>query len=165
MGGPDAVAAAGEPPSTSATPVVVKVTDSQGLTVDAGRIRSVALHAARQEGAWGEISVSLVPPERIAELNARYLGKSGPTDVLAFPIDGKVEQEPESVAPMPMIGDLVVCPEVAAQQASHGVDKELDLLITHGVLHLLGYDHDTEASASLMRRREYELIGQSGAQA
>ncbi|MEX2587490.1 MAG: rRNA maturation RNase YbeY [Actinomycetota bacterium] len=157
--------AAGEPPSTRATPVVVQVIDSQSVAVDAARIRSVAARAAQAEGAWGEISVSLVEPDRIAELNARYMGKSGPTDVLAFPIDGKADAEFSSTAPAPMIGDLVVCPEMAANQAPGDVDAELDLLVTHGVLHLLGYDHDTEAAAEIMRQREFDLIGRSGAQA
>lgn len=160
---PASGAAAGEPPSTSATQVVVQVTDSQPVLVDHERIRSVAQKAARCEGAWGEISISLVEPDRIAELNAEYMGQTGPTDVLAFPIDGMVEFS--ASAPTPMIGELVVCPQVAAGQAGNDVGAELDLLVTHGVLHLLGYDHDTEANASLMRQREFDLIGQSGAQA
>lgn len=160
---PASGAAAGEPPSTSATRVVVQVNDSQPVQVDAARIRSVAERAASCEGAWGEISISLVESDRIAELNAQYMDQTGPTDVLAFPIDGMVEFS--ASAPTPMIGDLVVCPQVAAGQGGDDLAAELDLLVTHGVLHLLGYDHDTEANAALMRQREFDLIGQSGAQA
>ncbi len=64
-----------------------------------------------------------------------------------------------------MIGEVVLCPEVAAQQAPSDLDAELDLLTAHGVLHLLGYDHDTEAGAEQMRAREHALTGQSGARA
>lgn len=161
-------AGAGEPPSTSTTRVVVQLTDSQAVLVDAERIRAAAVRAVEAEGAWGELSISLVEPGRMAELNARYMGKSGPTDVLAFPIDGRsaVQLSPDlPAAPAPMIGDLVVCPEVAAKQSTGGLSAELDLLVTHGVLHLLGYDHDTEAAAEAMRQREFELVGRSGAQA
>lgn len=164
MGRPNP-AGAGEPPSTTTTRVVVQLTDSQAVSVDAERIRAAAVRAAEAEGAWGELSINLVEPGRMAELNARYMGKSGPTDVLAFPIDGKSDVAFSPAGPAPMIGDLVVCPEVAAKQSTGGLHAELDLLVTHGVLHLLGYDHDTEAAAEAMRQREFELVGRSGAQA
>ena len=80
----------------------------------------------------------------IAELNVKWMEKEGPTDVLAFPMDelrpGHVNEEPEEG----VLGDLVVCPVVAEQQAQaagHAVQDELDLLTVHGILHLLGYDH------------------------
>lgn len=64
-----------------------------------------------------------------------------------------------------MIGEVVICPEVAEQQAEGGVESELDLLVAHGVLHLLGYDHDTEDHAARMRLREHDLTGRWGARA
>jgi probable rRNA maturation factor len=67
-----------------------------------------------------------------------------------------------------LIGEIVLCPEVAAEQAPPGPDglrAELDLLVAHGVLHLLGYDHDTEEAAASMRRREEAACGRSGARA
>jgi probable rRNA maturation factor len=67
-----------------------------------------------------------------------------------------------------LIGDIVLCPEVAATQAPPGHDgvaSELDLLVAHGVLHLLGYDHDSEEAAAAMRSREEAICGRSGAQA
>lgn len=152
-----------EPPSSS--PIAVTLEDEQAMGVDINRIVAVATRTAASEGALGEISITLVDPRRMAELNAEHMGKTGPTDVLAFPIDGAGDPGLGEDGPPRMIGDLVLCPEVAAAQAASGVDAELDLLVAHGVLHLLGYDHDTEAGAEQMRLREFDLTGQSGARA
>ena len=135
------------------------------MGVDIDRIVAVATRAAISEGAVGEISITLVDRERMAELNEQHMGKTGPTDVLAFPIDGPGDPGLGEAGPPRMIGDLVLCPEVAAGQATSGLEAELDLLVAHGVLHLLGYDHDTEAGAEQMRIREFDLTGQSGARA
>jgi probable rRNA maturation factor len=135
------------------------------MGVDIERIIRVATRTAESEGATGEISITLVIPDRMAELNERYMGKSGPTDVLSFPIDGPGDPGLGAEGPPRLIGEVVLCPEVAAQQATAGVEAELDLLVAHGVLHLLGYDHDTESGAEQMRLREHKLTGRSGARA
>ena len=92
----------------------------------------------------GELCIKVVDEPTIAELNEQWMEKSGPTDVLAFPMDelrpGLVNEEPEEG----VLGDLVLCPEVAAKQgaaAGHGTEAEIELLTVHGILHLLGYDH------------------------
>ena len=149
-------------------PLTLNLHDEQGLVVDTDRIGDVARRAAAGEGATGEISITLVDAHRIAELNAQYLDGDGPTDVLSFPVDGLVTSPPGDGEPPVLIGDIVLCPEVAIAQAPPGPDgvaSELDLLITHGVLHLLGYDHDSEAAAAAMRRREEAVCGRSGARA
>jgi probable rRNA maturation factor len=153
-----------DPPDTPPD-VIVTLTDEQGIEVDPDRIVEVARRTAASENASGEISITLVPAERMAELNAEYMGEPGPTDVLSFPIDGPEEHGPPGVGPPRMIGEVVLCPEVAAEQATSGTEAELDLLTAHGVLHLLGYDHDTEAGAEQMRGRERDLTGRSGARA
>jgi probable rRNA maturation factor len=97
-----------------------------------------------------ELCIKLVDEQTIAELNEQWMEKSGPTDVLAFPMDelrpGLVDEEPEEG----VLGDLVVCPAVAERQAEEArskgqsgytTDDEIDLLTVHGILHLLGYDH------------------------
>jgi probable rRNA maturation factor len=91
-----------------------------------------------------ELCIKLVDEDTIAELNEHWMEKTGPTDVLAFPMDelrpGLVNEEPEEG----VLGDLVICPEVARRQAAeagHPVQAELELLTVHGILHLLGYDH------------------------
>lgn len=91
-----------------------------------------------------ELCVKAVDEDTIAQLNAQWMGKEGPTDVLAFPMDelrpGLVTEEPEEG----VLGDLMLCPAVAERQAAeagHGTDAEIELLTVHGILHLLGYDH------------------------
>ena len=91
-----------------------------------------------------ELCVKAVDEDTIAELNEKWMEKEGPTDVLAFPMDelrpGAVNEEPEEG----VLGDLVLCPAIAATQAEtagHSTTDEIDLLTVHGILHLLGYDH------------------------
>ena len=91
-----------------------------------------------------ELCIKLVDEDTIAELNQRWMEKSGPTDVLAFPMDelrpGLVNEDPEEG----VLGDLVLCVSVAERQAAeagHPVQDEVELLTVHGILHLLGYDH------------------------
>ncbi len=145
--------------------VTVTVTDEQDVEVDRDRIVDVAERTAASERAFGEISISIVTPERIAELNQEYLGHEGPTDVLSFPIDGPGTQPPGGDAPPPLIGEVVICPAVAAAQESLALEAELALLTAHGVLHLLGHDHETEEAAAEMRRLEELFTGHAGARA
>jgi probable rRNA maturation factor len=91
-----------------------------------------------------ELCIKVVDEATIAELNEHWMEKSGPTDVLAFPMDelrpGLVNEDPEEG----VLGDLVLCPAVAERQAKdagHPTRDEIDLLTVHGILHLLGYDH------------------------
>ncbi len=91
-----------------------------------------------------ELCIKAVDEETIASLNAQWMDKEGPTDVLAFPMDelrpGLVNEEPEEG----VLGDLVLCPAVAETQAAtagHPTGAEIELLTVHGILHLLGYDH------------------------
>jgi probable rRNA maturation factor len=91
-----------------------------------------------------ELCIKAVDEATIAELNEQWMEKEGPTDVLAFPMDelrpGLVDEEPEEG----VLGDLVLCPEIAEKQgetAGHGKAAEIELLTVHGILHLLGYDH------------------------
>jgi probable rRNA maturation factor len=109
------------------------------------------------------IGIRFVEAEEMAELNAEHMGHDGPTDVLSFPIDG----DPiDAVFPGPdeppwLLGDLVICPEVAAANApSHAgnLDDEMALLVVHGVLHLLGMDHADDDERAAMQARERELL-------
>ena len=91
-----------------------------------------------------ELCIKLVDEPTMAKLNEKWMEKTGPTDVLAFPMDelrpGEVDEDPQEG----MLGDLVVCPAVAERQANeagHPPAEEIDLLTVHGILHLLGYDH------------------------
>lgn len=91
-----------------------------------------------------ELCIKAVDEATIAELNEKWMEKQGPTDVLAFPMDelrpGLVNEEPDEG----VLGDLVLCPDVAERQAvaaGHPRNAEIELLTVHGILHLLGYDH------------------------
>jgi probable rRNA maturation factor len=122
-----------------------------------------------------ELALIFVDEQAIADLNERFLDHPGPTDVLAFPLDeppppggrrpdqggrgpGGVEASDE---PPLILGDVLVCPAVARRQAEaigRDLDDELALLVVHGVLHLLDYDHADPADAARMQQRERELL-------
>jgi probable rRNA maturation factor len=105
-----------------------------------------------------ELSVALVDDDEIAHLNEHYRGIAGPTDVLSFGCDDPcpaASDEPIT------IGDVIIAPEVARRQAAElgtTVEEELDLLLVHGILHLLGYEHDSDADAAVMQARERALL-------
>ncbi len=109
--------------------------------------------------AMVELSIAVVDLAEMTELNERYRGKDGPTDVLSFECDDLCAVvEPDD--PL-MLGDVVIAPEVAEAQAAqygHTVEEELNLLLVHGILHLLGYDHEDDADATAMQARERSLL-------
>jgi len=159
-------------------PVVVFAADEQSShPVDTLRWIRLAEKVLADEGVRGEAEVSLlfVDEEAISDLNSRFLGKEGPTDVLAFPIDDEpVESgrspdsggtgpgfasEPDE-APM-LLGDVVICPAVAERNAPEHAgtyDDELALLVVHGLLHIIGMDHEDPEEAEVMEARERELL-------
>lgn len=108
-----------------------------------------------------ELCIKAVDEDTIAELNGQWMEKEGPTDVLAFPMDelrpGLVGEEPEEG----VLGDLMLCPAVAVRQgeaAGHGTVAELEMLTTHGILHLLGYDHAEPEEHRVMFGLQDELL-------
>jgi probable rRNA maturation factor len=137
---------------------------------------ALAHGALTDEGVRGTAEVSLIFTDEptIADLNQQFMGRSGPTDVLSFPIDAEPEPSgrvPDAGGagpgepPMPeipqLVGDIVICPAVASRNAvDHEVsfDDELALLIVHGVLHLRGWDHVIDEEAERMEARERELL-------
>ena len=105
-----------------------------------------------------EMNVILLDSEEISALNEKHLSKTGPTDVLAFPID---EPDSETDDTVYLMGDVCICPEVAAHQAEEkdlNFEDEIALLLTHGILHLLGYDHYEESAEVEMKKMEKSLI-------
>jgi len=130
------------------------------------------------EGVRGdaELSILFVDEKAMSDLNARFNSKEGPTDVLAFPIDEEPTEggrSPDSggsgpgyTPPEPsdlptLLGDVVICPSVASRNAPEhagSYDDEVALLIVHGILHLMGMDHDEDDEAELMEARERELL-------
>ena len=119
----------------------------QDMPVDEEDLTALALRCLEGEGVkTGELSVSFVTPDEIEELHVRFMGEEGPTDVLSFPQDDKY-----------LLGDVVICPEVAAEN-DPDVESEVRMLLVHGILHLLGYDHEEDAErAQMWARQEHYL--------
>jgi probable rRNA maturation factor len=157
----------------------VFVADEQGaVPLDVTRWSGLAERVLAAEGVRGnvELSVLFVEEDAISSLNEQFLGQDGPTDVLAFPIDAAdaeivsgpaggatgPDRPPPDPGDLPLLlGDVVVCPAVAARQApEHAgtLDDELALLVVHGILHVLGFDHAEVEEAERMRARERELL-------
>lgn len=140
----------------------VLVRNSQPEPVDEDKLTQIALRAL-QVGHFdkpAEISVVLTDDEQMHVLNRDYRGKDKPTDVLSF---SQLEGEPFAVEAEDRIelGDVVISVDTAKRQASahgHSLQDELNLLLAHGILHLLGYDDETENGAAEMRRHEIEIL-------
>lgn len=148
----------------------VFVADEQPHTVDAAGVRSLAALVLEKEQCPpdSEVSVILVGEEEMAGYNRRFLDRTGPTDVISLPIEELVPGRPpgaNSGGPPPMLGDVIVAPSYVRRQAAElGVDfeDEFALMVVHGVLHLLGYDHTGDEEASRMEERERVILEASG---
>jgi probable rRNA maturation factor len=137
--------------------VSIEIANESGVSVDEAALAGLARHVldGMQVHPLAELSVLLVDEPAMTELHKRWMGEPGPTDVLAFPMDEIRPPQPggthhaDHSAPEPpeipgLLGDVVICPQVAkaqARQAGHSITDEISLLCTHGILHLLGFDH------------------------
>lgn len=160
-------------------PEVFCADEQTAVPIELERWQSLARAVLADEGIRGgtELSIFFVEVDDIAELNQEHMGMSGPTDVLAFPIDaGEVvevvsgptgasrgpDRSPPDRGDLPLLlGDIVICPAVARDQApDHAgtLEDELALLVVHGTLHVLGWDHDSESATENMRQRERQLL-------
>ena len=143
---------------------------TNSLREDMTRAAVLAAEGEGLESAACQLSVSFVSKEEIRELNRDYRGIDSVTDVLSFPqFEGEEiryyaehkEDAPEEF----MLGDVVICMDKAEEQAlefGHSLTRELVYLFTHSVLHLLGYDHETEEDKAVMRKREEEIMDSLG---
>ena len=107
-----------------------------------------------------DLSITFVDPEPIASLHEKWMDLEGPTDVMSFPMDELTPGSDDKVSEG-MLGDLVICPWVAAQQAAaagHSTMEEMLLLTIHGMLHLLGYDHTTPQEEKQMFGLQRQLL-------
>jgi probable rRNA maturation factor len=145
--------------------VSIEVLNESGTDVDAHELTKLSRFVMDKMHVHplAELCIKVVDEATIAELNEQWMEKEGPTDVLAFPMDelrpGLVNEEPEEG----VLGDLVLCPAVAARQAKdagHSVRDEVDLLTVHGILHLLGYDHAEPDEHAEMFGLQAELLTQ-----
>ena len=126
----------------------VIISDRQEVPADHDALADLARSTLTQEDAGPvELSVSLVNTEEMAQLHVQYAGEAGPTDVLSFTMDEEG-----------LLGDVVICPEVARTQ-SPDLEAELRLLLVHGILHLLGYDHQEDQERAAMWQRQEQYSG------
>ncbi|MEO5974980.1 MAG: rRNA maturation RNase YbeY [Ilumatobacteraceae bacterium] len=159
-------------------PEIFCADEQSDIEIDLLRWQNLALQVLLAEGVRGaaEMTIVFVNQLSMSELNEQYMGVSAPTDVLAFPLDavdaartpgpGSMSKGPSRVSldinELPLLlGDVVICPSVAADQASThagNLDDEIALLIVHGMLHVLGADHETPDSTKAMRAREIALL-------
>ena len=145
-------------PSDLAGRMSIEIRNESGVSVDEPALAALARHVLDEMRIHplAELSVLLVDSPTIADLHQRWMGEEGPTDVLAFPMDELRPPPPGSdrtdragsaggdPGPATVLGDVVLCPEVATEQAREAhrpVTHELEMLCTHGILHLLGFDH------------------------
>ena len=140
-----------KPPSDRPT---VLVDNRQPQPVDEAGARDLAQATLRGEGHVDvELSVSFVDEAEIEDLHVRFMDEPGPTDVLSFPLDDVDEDG------VRLLGDVVIAPAVAARNNPEDPSAELRLLLVHGILHLLGYDHEADAEKAEMWARQERYSG------
>jgi probable rRNA maturation factor len=155
--------------------VSIEVNNESGTAVDEVALAELGLWLLDRLkiNPLAELSVVLLDIEAMSALHKQWMDLPGPTDVMAFPMDGEeliMEAGDRSgpgnhggAASPGMLGDVVLCPEVAAAQAAtagHSLDAELSLLCTHGILHLLGYDHEDAAAERQMFELQAALVAE-----
>jgi len=125
---------------------VIDVNNETDAQVDEVEFAELATYVLREmniaDGA--ELAILFVDEPTMEQLHIQWMDEPGPTDVLSFPMDELRPGTPGSPTPPGLLGDIVVCPSVATRQAAaagHSAEEEMLLLTTHGILHLLGYDH------------------------
>ena len=132
----------------------VLISNRQPAPIDEDAMITLARDTLRGEGVEvAELSVSFVDEAEMADLHVRFMGEEGPTDVLSFPLDDVDE------AGVQLLGDVVIAPAVAARNHPDDPEAELRLLLVHGILHVLGYDHEEEAERAEMWARQERYSG------
>lgn len=167
----------GPPPGN---PTVFAADEQSDVDVDLEGLVRLAESVIKAENVKGEceLAVTFVDETTIADLNKEFLGEDGPTDVLAFPIDDEIVESgrsPDSGTTGPdrpdieqseiplLLGDVMVCPAVAARNAAdrnRSTDDEVALLVVHGILHVLGMDHAEPGEEAKMFARQQDLLDQ-----
>ncbi len=132
---------------------LILISNRQDVPLDEPGLTELAREALRGEGMERtELSVSFVDEEEMADLHLRYMGEAGPTDVLSFPLDDDEDD-------VRLLGDVVIAPTVAARNRPDAAEDEIRLLLVHGILHLLGYDHEQDDERTRMWSRQERYSG------
>ena len=138
--------------------MTIEITNKSGELVPTENVRSLLQNSlvALKLNPECEVNLVFVDVAEMTELHIKWMDEAGPTDVLSFPMDIP-QDENEAVT----LGDIVISPVVAAQQAAtagHGVDHEIFILAAHGLLHILGYDHANPADEKVMFSMQDDLV-------
>ena len=143
--------------------MTIEITNESGVDVDETVLLRLTEHnlAELNVSADADVAILLVDEGALEALHVQWMDEPGPTDVLSFPMDELRPGTQEQPTPPGLLGDIVLCPQVAetqAQAAKHSTLDELILLTTHGTLHLLGFDHAEPAEEREMFGLQRELI-------
>lgn len=150
--------------------MTIFLADEQTEEVSVDELHDLAELVLTEEGfpRDAEVALLLVSENEMASYNQRFLGRSGPTDVLAFPVEellpGVVPDMGPDGPPL-MLGDVILSPSYVRRQAGDyevTFEDEIALMVTHGILHLLGYDHEEDDDAERMEQREREILAKAG---
>jgi probable rRNA maturation factor len=133
----------------------IEINNESVVPVDEAALQRLAIYALDQLHVHpdAELAIVLVDEAAMEQLHVQWMDEPGPTDVLSFPMDELRPGTEESITPAGLLGDIVLCPQVAiaqAEEAGHGALDEMLLLTTHGILHLLGFDHAEPAEEKEM---------------
>lgn len=133
----------------------IEIANESGHEVHEAEFTALARYVLEQMHVHpqAELSILFVDVPAMTELHVRWMDEPGPTDVMSFPMDELRPGREGETSEEGILGDIVVCPEVAAEQAraaGHSAQEEMLLLVTHGILHLLGFDHAEDAEREEM---------------
>jgi probable rRNA maturation factor len=143
--------------------VSIEINNESGVEVDEAAVQRLAVYALDQLHVHpdAELAIVFVDEAAIEQLHVQWMDEPGPTDVLSFPMDELRPGSEDAITPPGLLGDIVVCPQVAAVQArsaGHSTLDEILLLVTHGMLHLLGFDHAEPAEEREMFGLQNEIL-------
>lgn len=143
--------------------MTIEITNESELEVDLTRVQSLAEHVreALRLHPLVDVGVIFVDEVPMTDLHVRWMDEAGPTDVLSFPMDELRPGSEEMLSAEGVLGDVVICPQVARRQAEvagHEEINEILMLLTHGMLHLVGFDHAEPEEEKEMFALQKELL-------
>ena len=143
--------------------MTIEITNESGVTVDETVLLRLTAHNLAELNVSGEadVAILLVDEGAMESLHVQWMDEPGPTDVLSFPMDELRPGRPDAPTPVGLLGDVVICPQVAegqAEAAGHDTVTEVRVLLTHGMLHLLGFDHATPEEEAEMFGLQRDLL-------
>lgn len=143
--------------------MTIEISNESEMEVDLVRVRELAEHVreALRLHPMVDVGIIFVDEAPMTELHVRWMDEPGPTDVLSFPMDELRPGSEDTLSPEGILGDVVICPQVASRQAEaaqHEEIKEVLMLLTHGILHLVGFDHAEPEEEKEMFALQKELL-------